>query len=221
MTTLIPLYDPKVFRAALYFMDGQYLFRYQDKAGGLVSKYVKADDLVAAFTLQESDSGWLPAGVVRSGTCKSGSWYVYSAPAQRVEITIDPDEKLSIPIPRTVLLGTEKGHYLWAIKSKYFDPDEDAYHAPFPNINPNGKICWGNSKPRKLTAQYARETWDLFFASLFNADLTTDKSKKNDHDVSEVLREVSKSGLKKYPESDLVPAGGSIGQVVDRTLRGL
>ena len=212
------LSEKLVSKAALYFLEGQYLFRYKDQDEGIISKYVTPEDLAAAFTMKESDSGWMPAGVVRSGTNKNGKWYVYSAPAQKAEIIIDPDEKLTFPIPRTVLLGVGNKNYLWVIKSKYFDPEAEAFYAPFPNVYCDAEICWGNSQREKSSVQIARETWNLFFSSRFNKDYSDGKSEKNKKNIVEVLREISSSSMKKYPEYDLVSVKKTIGSVIDEII---
>ena len=75
--------------ASLHFLEGgHYLFQMREEAKR-VSKFVRASDVVAAFAGQEQDSGWLPAGLVRCGSNSKGDWFVYSAPAQKVELSFD------------------------------------------------------------------------------------------------------------------------------------
>jgi hypothetical protein len=202
----------------LYFLDGHYLFRYP-KDGAMVSKFVTAADVAAAFSRSEQDTGWLPAGVVRTGSNVKGPWFVYSAPEQKREIWIDQDEQITVPIPRTVLLGIGGTYYLWALAGKHFNAIELAYRAPFPNIYPNGKICWGTNTPPAANAQTAREVWDLFFKSPFNGDLATTKSISHPNDVRAKLRELA--GTRNYPLKDLVDIDHrrTIGSLVDQMLK--
>lgn len=80
---LAPPADPAIeYQAALYFLDGHYLFRSRENQGWKF-KFVTSDDVMAAFTSRERDSGWLPSGIVRAGSNKAGEWFVYSAPAQK------------------------------------------------------------------------------------------------------------------------------------------
>src|SRR5271157_5947161 len=100
--------DPTIpVNGMLYFLDGQYLFRYRGEHG-MESKFVTAIDLAAAFSQSEQDTGWLTAGVVRCGSSSKGRWFVYSAPAQKIEISISGAsgiEEIKVPFPRTVLFG--------------------------------------------------------------------------------------------------------------------
>jgi PRTRC genetic system protein B len=213
-----PAAPPFPTQGVLYFLDGQYLFCYPTQ-GGDVSKFVTARDLAAAFSRVEEDSGWLPAGVVRCGSSVRGRWFVYSAPAQKVEILIG-NEPLTVPIPRTVFLAVGEHHYLWALRTKHFSPDATAYHAPFPNIYPNGMICWGRNKPPAVEVNGARQAWEAFFKTPFNQDLATNKSRSHDSAVDMLLRNLAAEGRRTYPDGDLVEAGGSIGKLIDNVIGG-
>jgi len=210
--------------AALYFMaGGHYLFRRADK-GNYQSKFVTVRDVAAAFSQQEIDSGWLPAGVVRCGHSAKGPWFVYSAPAQKVTIYMTPPKgfssapiDLTIPIPRTVLMGIGSDYCLWAMKSTHFELDEDAYHAPFPNVFSEAeKICWGTNRPGEAEAGKARKVWELFFQTTFNADLASQKSVTHPEDVRLLLLELG--GKNKFPTSELLTTRWNIRQAVERML---
>lgn len=208
--------------AALYFMaGGHYLFRRADN-GNYQSKFVTALDVAAAFSQHEVDSGWMPAGVVRCGHCAKGAWFVYSAPAQRVSVFLqgEPyDQQIEIPIPRTVLLGVGESYYLWALKTSHFDPMEEAFRAPFPNIYGNTeKICWGTNRPGEADPGKAREVWDLFFRTPFNGDIADHKSVKASGDVRYMLDALAERKAKKYPADDLVSMRWSTASHVTRQL---
>lgn len=208
----------------LYFLDGQYLLRYRE---GLAwtSKFLTSEDLEAAFTRTEPDTGWTPAGVVRQGRRRSGPFFVYSAPEQKIEVRLaDGEPAVRLAIPRTVLLGIGGGYFLWALKSKHFSPGEEAWRAPFPNVYSDGRICWGNFAPPEALAQNARPVWELFFGSPFNAHLAIKKAKSEEHqrDVRTLLRETAERGAGRFPGGELVQEDGrvSIGRLIERVLEG-
>lgn len=201
----------------LYFLDGHYLFRYND-GNKVSSKFVTAADLAAAFSHTEQDTGWLDAGIVRVGSNPQGTWFCYSAPAQKVEISLTNERPLTVPIPRTVLLGIDNGWYLWALKEKYFQLSAQAYKAPFPNVHPDGKICWGQNTAPKADPNKAREVWALFFSSPFNGDLADHKSNARPEDVRAVMRGLAEEKARTYPLNDLVSAGMQIGKLIDNKI---
>jgi len=220
---LSPVVDPPFnYLAALYFLDsGHLLYRRPLSGGGYQSKFVSLVDAAAAFTQKDIDTGWLPAGVVRWGTCSEGEYFVYSAPAQKVTLAMtkagDDPQDLTVPIPRTVLLGVGATYYLWAVQTKVFDPNADAFHAPFPNVYDDGHICWGQNRPGPAAPMSARKVWELFFGSLFNQDLAAGKSQKLDNACT-LLRTLHGQKAGKFPNADLVPVNKSIRLLIEHIL---
>lgn len=217
MRAVAPPDDPQIdYQAALYFLDGHYLFR--SRSGrGWSSKFVTAWDVKAAFVGKETDSGWLLPGVVRSGSNRSGKWFVYSAPSQKTVISFDgEDGTIKIPLPRTVLIGNGSNYYLWSLVADRFDRNAIAYAAPYPNIHGEGKICWGAATPPRADPERAREVWDLFFSTPFNNHLVDRKSKSHPDDVRLALRE--SAGKREYPINDMQTTGASIGSLVNHLL---
>jgi hypothetical protein len=208
--------DPKFeVRGTLYFLEADYLFRYQNDSG-MKTKFLTSSDLAAAFSQSEQDTGWLPAGVVRCGDSPKGKWFVYSAPAQTVEAILDADGKtITFPIPRTVLMGIGNIYYFWASKSKHFSADEHAYLAPFSNVYPDGRICWGANTPAAAAPKIARAVWELFFKAPFNADLAAGKSREEKNDVRKVLCRLAADSSRNYPLNDLVDMGRRIVDLVE------
>lgn len=209
------------FDAELFFLEsGHYLFRsFVD--GVRTSKFVTARDVAAAFTQQESDSGYIPSGVVRVGANAGGPFFVYSAPRQKVTITLPrPDDgdasEATIPIPRTVLLGHGDNYYLWALRDDHFSINYDAYRAPFPNVYETGRICWGGNRVENADATRARVIWEMFFKTPFNNDLANGKSTQSPNNVCTLLYGLNAAN--KYPVSDLVPTHSDIKTLIDRIL---
>lgn len=204
----------------LYFLDGQYLFRHRNGAAW-VSKFLTSEDLEAAFTRSEPDTGWTPAGVVRQGRRAAGPFFVYSAPAQKVELSLaDGEPALRIPIPRTVLLGIGNMYFLWALKAKLFDPGETVYRAPFPNVYSDGRICWGSFAPPESDSRNARPVWEMFFRTPFNAHLAIKKVRSAEKDARDLLRKLAEGGARSFPEGELIreDSASSIGRLIDQQL---
>lgn len=186
MNILIPPPAP-AFKAdaELYFLpSGQFLFRSENKA-----RFVTIQDVAAAFTGTESDSGWLPNGILRHGVNQHGPWFVCQFPAQRRTLTFDTGEVLTVPTPDLLLVGARATYHLFALAGA-FQPEHPVYQAPFPNIFPDGKICWGNNAPPSgCQPQLAERVLELFFSSPFNDHLASGKSRRHPEDVRETLRE--------------------------------
>jgi PRTRC genetic system protein B len=205
----------------LYFLDGQYLFRRREH-GAWTSKFLTSEDLEAAFTRSELDTGWLPAGVVRSGRRAAGPFFVYSAPAQKMNIVLaDGEPAVRVPIPRTVLLGIGGGYFLWALKDEHFGADAQACRAPFPNVYSDGRICWGSYAPPEALARNARPVWEMFFRTPFNAHLAIGKTKSEAYkrDARDLLRELAERGANKFPAGELVSENSQIAYLIDQVLR--
>jgi hypothetical protein len=206
------------FEAALYFLEGHYLFKYPgpDK---LTSKFISHADVVSAFSKEQVDTGWLPTGILRTGHGRKGSWFVYAAPPQAITHNF-PGNQLTLPIPATVLVGVGKTYCLWALKGAV-TPGSRLFNAPFPNVHGDGRICWGSNPVREAEPGIAPAAWGLFFSSPFNRDLVQGKSKSFPEDIAEQLTNLAATGARKYPLSDLVPYHDSRGsntleEVVER-----
>jgi len=212
--------------ASLYFLDGgHYLFRYTEDDRE-ASKFVTSVDVAAAFSMKEIDTGWLPAGIVRCGQNAGGPWFVYSTPAQKVKITLEKyamsgaNLPLIVPAPRLVLIGSGNSYRLAAMHGKHFEHDNLAYHVPFPNVYPDGRICWGTNTPPEARPENARKVWELFFASPFNADLAGKKSHAHLKDVRDQLLELDRKGARSYPVNDLISMNISIERMVEHAIGG-
>ncbi len=210
--------------AALYFTDqGHYLFKYKQldtwrnnpAEGESVSKTLREPEVCAAFTRKTTDSGWLQNGIIRVGNNSKGPWYVFWSKPTMAMITLE-DEALVIPIPATVLVCARKEYYLFALATDTFSPQWSAFHAPFPNVHPDGRICWGKNAAPKPGVSNAQEVWNLFFQSPFNGDLASGKSKKYTTDIREQYPLLV--GKKEYPVKTLKPTGDAIGKEIDQLI---
>ncbi len=218
------LQDPSFSKTALYWIDGgHYLFRHVDN-GRSITKFVTAADVAAAFSGQLEDSGWLTPGVVRFGQSVQGPWYVFFAPPAKATITLEGNGDIEgvpipLPLPGLVLLGIGRTHYVWAVKTSEFNPDNPAYYAPFPNVYDDGHVCWGVNAPPEVKREVAARTWRLFLDSPFTASLLAGKSAAYPMDVRLQLRKVVMSKAKTYPVDDLRPVHGlSIAGVIGKVI---
>lgn len=203
--------------AELHFLKtGMYRFISHDN-GQQIDKFLTARDVAAAFTQVDHDSGWLPAGLVRTGYCSLGAYTVYFVPSGKHRITVEWDNTLltwTVPLPSMVMLAVGKRHYLAAIKEKHFSRDAVVHHTPLPNVYTNGEgaICWGSNAPPEASVETARKAWRLFIESYFNTHLSTGKL-KNHESVLEFLKGLN--GKHQFPKSELVPLARG-GMTVER-----
>jgi hypothetical protein len=91
---------------------------------------------------------------------------------------------------------------VWALRENQCHPQSPLYHAPFPNIYPNGAICFGQNHPPAVSEQSFDDVWKLFLDAPFNRDLCSGKSVASPTDITEQLRALV--GTPEYPLEDLV-----------------
>jgi hypothetical protein len=211
------IFENKSVNAALYFLEsGHFLFR--SKSGNTsTSKTLAMPDVAAAFTGKDFDSGPIPSGIKRFGTCPKGEWALLVVESRRVEISLDYSGEIKtaeVIIPDTALLGIGTEYAIFAL-----GPDGRVYSPPFPNVNRSGGICFGSNKVLQAKMDNMEKMWRLFFESPFNNHLANNKSKKYPADVRDMLLEVQEQGIS-YPLSDLNLEESSIDQVLNSRLRG-
>ncbi len=219
------LQDPAFSRTALYWLDGgHYLFRHREDSR-TITKFVTAADVAAAFSGQLEDSGWVASGIVRFGQSAKGPWYVFFAPPARATIYLEDKGELGgvplpVPLPGLVLLGFGRLHYVWAVRTSTFNPDNPAYYAPFPNIYDDNHVCWGVNAPPEVRREQAARTWKLFLDSPFTASLLAGKSNAYPTDVRKQLQALAMAKAETYPVDDLRPIGGlSIAQAIGQVIK--
>lgn len=208
----------------LYFLEsGHFLFRFFLK-NRWESKFLTIEDVAASFVDEETDTGWIQKNIIRAGRSARGDWFVYFAPAQQKQLTFHlPGETVSlkVPIPTTVLIGVGHSYYLFAVADAAPSPRSKIYHAPFPNIYSNGRICWGNNPHPKAHHSQAAAVWNLFFGTPFNTHLANGKSNAFPKDVTEHLRALADA--RKYPQADLMELNTTleycVGRILDRNWR--
>jgi len=217
--TASPPRNLKQIKGELLFVDEAYLFHYQEN-GKDIYKYLSPDVLREAFNNEPFDSGWLPPEVLRHGSNRYGSWAILFIPAQRHCLNFG-EESFCIPLPPLIFMGHHQFYWLWAMAKTQFHPNNQAFHAPLPNVNasPAGRICWGQNKPPVATLGTIQKAWELFIHSQFTSHYTNHKSKQFPHNIMKKLKQVhlrtQQSSRCRYPVSDLMPIG------TDETIEGL
>lgn len=205
------LIDNSVFDLALIFTGGQYLL-YQRQGQELRAKGVSAQALRQAFVQEPVDSGWLPAGVIRSGTGAAGPFVVKYIPPRVQTLSlfkaggVTPPQLVQVPLPGLVFIGLHTTYSVWALCEETFSPSARLYHAPLPNVYADGRICFGSNRPPEVSAQTIEEAWQLFLTAPFNGDLAASRSRQHPKDVRAQLFALARKKATSYPVDDLVLA---------------
>ncbi len=204
----------------------QYLFRYRDKGGATIYKFVSPAAVRAAFAHETIDTAWLPLNVRRWGVAPHGEWllvtqrpqvYAFSFTAVAANETVT----LNIPMPALAFFGYGQRYYLWAFADRELTGDSPLYAAPLPNVDGNGAICFGtNLMPHACTGTIG-EAWAIFLASPFSSHAVNGKSKACPDDVRLQLEKLAQAQKGRYPLRDLVPLHRTANQAIDNILRGM
>jgi PRTRC genetic system protein B len=212
------LFDNSHVSGAVYFTDqGHFLVKLK-KDGGCMVKNVREADVTAAFTHSSKDSGWLPKGIVRVGNTARGPWFVYVEKPEKRKIKLEKIGEITIPVPMIIFIGANGRYRIFAAAESTFSPDGLLYLAPFPNVDSNGSICWGNNEQPKSNPIKAPAAMDLFFRAPFSSHWGNGKSKTHSADIRELLQTLD--GKDQYPVKDLVSCNLTTSRLVDSIIRG-
>jgi Prokaryotic E2 family D len=203
------------FEAALLFSKGQYVF-YDRVNRGLRPKGISPQTLMTALIGEPVDSGWLPPGIVRWGSGTGGTFMVKFIPPCRHTLRLPSFDQegyceMTLPLPGLVFAGASHESsgsrgavfYVWALADEEFRPTARLYHAPLPNVYPEGRVCWGTDPAPKVSWQTFDGAWQLFTFSRFNRSHCSGKSVREPSDVLRLLESLTSAA--RYPVADLVP----------------
>lgn len=94
--------------------------------------------------------------------------------SSRANDTLEALDGALLPTPGLVFKASRRGHAspglsVWAVRQRGRpDPNTILYHAPFFNVNGQGRVCHGSMKTPGTCESHAAEGWtDGFFASSF------------------------------------------------------
>ncbi len=203
-------------KAALYFVQDQILFHGQTDNGQEHVKFLSTATLRQAFANEPVDSGWLPAGINRCGTCSRGAWMVrWNAPALYTIYLDGRKSPIKVPMPSLIWFGIRHHYYIFAAREKAFSPKARLYHAPLANVGDLGLICFGQNPHPDVAKGGFDPAWRTFWEAPFNNHHDDGKSKAYPESVNDQLRALARRRAKIYPTADLVSLGTTLEKAID------
>lgn len=217
---------PAEAKAALFFLEGHYQLKW--RMGSVErTKFLSPKQIGRAFSDKDAfDSGWLEANVVRFAQEKKTHKILSCLPAGRRKIFItDPrpmgereasekDEsvlEIEIPLPTLLLIGLGQKYYLWATLDKTISQKSKISHAPFPNLDSSGEICFGaNAKP-ECRLDTIETVWRLILDSPFGADRAAERCRTHPEDARKFL--LALDGKKVFPKNALIKTNHTVGDL--------
>lgn len=217
-----PLF-PNTARAGLIFTDdGQIIYCSQQK-NSIQRKGLSPETIASVFSHAPIWSGFLPMKTWCWGKANGAEWIALCLSASTQTLLIaddDKNERFTIPLPPLVFFGTRLEYSIWALGDETWtrEPSAAAFHAPFPNVNDKGLVCFGTNILPPCSPQTIHDAWQLFLNSPFNNHQIANKSQQHIEDVRALWRNLSTQNSEHYPYQDLVPMGSSIGRVLEWTV---
>ncbi len=215
---------PAEAKAALFFLEGHYQLKWRE--GNVErTKFLSPKQIGRAFSDKDAfDSGWLEANIVRFAQEKKTQKVLSCLPAGRRKIFItDPrpmgerqasekDEsvlEIEIPLPTLLLIGLGQKYYLWATLDKTISQKSKISHAPFPNLDSSGEICFGKNAAPECRLDIIETVWRLILESPFNSDRAADRCRTHPGDARKFLFELNHK--KTFPKNALIKTNHTIG----------
>ena len=215
-------------KAALFFLEGHYQLNYLE---GSVerTKFLSPAQIGKAFTVKDVfDSGWLETNVIRFAQEKKTHKILSVLPAGRRKIFItDPrsaeeretnDEstsdsvlELEVPLPTLLLLGSGQNYYLWATFDKVVNQKSKISHAPFPNLDSSGVICFGRNAAPECRLDTIGRVWRLILDSPFNNHQAANRCRTHEDDARKLLFQLN--GKKTFPKNALIKTQHTVAEL--------
>jgi hypothetical protein len=216
-------------KAALFFLEGHYQFNYRE---GSVerTKFLSPAQIGRAFSTRDTfDSGWLETNVIRFAQEKKTHKILSVLPAGRRKIFItDPrsrderetdDERtledaileLEIPLPTLLLLGSGQSYYLWATLDKTVNQKSKISHAPFPNLDSSGGICFGKNTAPECRLDTIESVWRLILDSPFNNHQAANRCRTHPGDARKLL--LALDGKKTFSKNALIKTQHAVSEL--------
>ena len=215
-------------KAALFFLEGHYQLNYLE---GSVerTKFLSPAQIGRAFSVKDVfDSGWLETNVIRFAQEKKTHKILSVLPAGRRKIFItDPrsaeeretnDEstsdsvlELEVPLPTLLLLGSGQNYYLWATFDKVVNQKSKISHAPFPNLDFSGGICFGRNAAPECRLDTIENVWRLILDSPFNNHQAANRCRTHEDDARKLLFQLN--GKKTFPKNALIKTQHTVAEL--------
>lgn len=215
-------------KAALFFLEGHYQLNWRE-ASVERTKFLSPAQIGRAFSTRDAfDSGWLETNVIRFAQEKKTHKILSLLPAGRRKIFItDPrarDERetddegaddsileIEIPLPTLLLLGSGQSYYLWATLDKIVSQKSKISHAPFPNLDSSGGICFGRNTAPECRLDRLENVWRLILDSPFNNHQAANRCQTHPGDARKLLFELN--GKKTFPKNALIKTQHTVNEL--------
>ena len=219
---------PAEARAALFFLEGHYQLNWCE---GSVerTKFLSPAQIGRAFSVKDAfDSGWLETFVLRFAQEKKAHKILSLLPAGRRKIFItDPrpvnerefdDEgandsilEIEIPLPTLLLLGSGQSYYLWTTLDKAVNQKSKISHAPFPNLDSSGGICFGKNTAPECRLDTIEKVWRLILDSPFNNHQAANRCRTHADDARKLL--LALDGKMTFPKNALIKTQHTVAEL--------
>lgn len=216
---------PRDAAAALYFLPGQYLFKVLGD-GTNTLKALSSGQVARAFREIRSDTGWLDRRILRYRETPDGNAVISYEPGRFRTIAISRDdgvtERVTIPLPTLILLGSGKDYHLWAAMGKRVTESTQLSVAPLPNIGAGirGRVCFGNNEVPEVRPDTLDAVWRLIFDAPFNRDQAGGKCRSEPEDVRNLLFRLAADRPRSFPTHQLIVSTATVEdawkQIVER-----
>ena len=192
-------------RLRLDFYQTAVLLSRRGEDGQILTHPVSVHDVVGACADLSLGSGLLPANTLFWGQQASQVAMGIYVPARRWRMRTE-EYVYHVPMPPFVFIGKGSGYRIFAVKQRPVGEEEPLYHAPCPNVHPDGGICQGNTPFPVCSSQTIEAALSLFMEnSLFNGDLSRGKNRGYPDDVRQLWAVLE--GKKRFLLSELVSCG--------------
>ncbi len=219
---------PAEAKAALFFLEGHYQLNWRE---GSVekTKFLSPAQIGKAFSTKDAfDSGWLETLVLRFAQEKKTHKILSVLPAGRRKIFItDPHPinerktdaeivgesilELEVPLPTLLLIGSGQKYYLWATLEKAVNQKSKICHAPFPNLDDSGAICFGKNTAPECRLDTIESVWQLILDSPFNSDRAANRCRTHPDDARKLL--FALDGKKTVPKNALIKTNHTVSEL--------
>jgi hypothetical protein len=217
---------PSEAKAALFFLEGHYQLNWREGAVER-TKFLTPAQIGRAFSTKDAfDSGWLETNVIRFAQEKKTQKILSCLPAGRRKIFVtDPrpaEERkeadagdsileLEVPLPTLLLIGLGQKYYLWATLDKTINQKSKICHAPFPNLNESGEICFGKNHVPECRLDAIETVWRLILDSPFNSDRADGRCRTHPGDARKFLFGLNRK--KGFPKNALIKTNHTVGEL--------
>lgn len=129
----------------------------------------------------------------------------------------DGERIFTVPMPPMIWAAYGTQYRLYALNQHtYPDASTILFHAPVPNLNEDGAVCWGSTGvPAPASHASMKTMLDRFFESNFVAHDDNHRSRKYPISVLDMWHELSKAKAEHYPLTDLIAASLRLDQLLN------